>query len=375
MASDTFQQLASAAGTDHVLTINPTARFLLQSTIREPVNATLDLCGGSGIQGLAAATHCERVVSADLNPRATSYAALNARLNDCRHMECVTGDSYAPVAGQRFDLILCNPPFVVLPGNEYTYRDNDMALDGFCRKLVREAPAYLNPRGYFQMICEWVEIEGQPWRERIGEWFEGTGCDAWVLKDYTQKPFLYAQSRLRETIPVSEQKDMATFEKWTRYYREQGLVAVHAGIITMRRRSGANWLHIEELTGNIPDSFGTAIHQGFLSRDFLEDHPAGPDLLDTRPQLAPNVRLYQEREWQRDRWVTQPLRLAQTSGLMRRIGVDQPVAEFLVQFDGEHSVREAVASLAAQADALPAQVEKESLAVVRRMLELGFLVP
>ena len=57
-----------------------------------------------------------------------------------------------------------------------------MELDGFCRNLVKQAPAHLEEGGFLQMLCEWPEIEGQPWEERLAEWFAGTGCDAVVFR-------------------------------------------------------------------------------------------------------------------------------------------------------------------------------------------------
>ena len=27
------------------------------------------------------------------------------------------------------------------------------------------------------MMCEWVEVEGQRWQDRLDEWFTGNGCD------------------------------------------------------------------------------------------------------------------------------------------------------------------------------------------------------
>ena len=33
-----------------------------------------------------------------------------------------------------------------------------------------------------QMLCEWAQIKDQPWEERIAEWLQQTGCDAWVMK-------------------------------------------------------------------------------------------------------------------------------------------------------------------------------------------------
>ncbi|MEE4331275.1 MAG: class I SAM-dependent methyltransferase, partial [Wenzhouxiangella sp.] len=159
VASDCYVTQGVAAPYDHVLTINSSARHTLDFTVRRPSRATLDLGTGCGIQALVAAGHSETVVATDLNPRATSYAEFNARLNGLDNVQCLTGDLFEPVKGRRFDLIVCCPPFVLTPSKEFLYRDNDMALDGFCRHLAREAPRYLNDGGYFQMIVEWVNLE------------------------------------------------------------------------------------------------------------------------------------------------------------------------------------------------------------------------
>jgi SAM-dependent methyltransferase len=164
-----------------VLWPNPTTRLLLRFTIRRPARQTLDLGTGTGLLALKAASHSEKVVATDLNPRAVEFARFNARLNGVENVECLAGDSFAPVAGRKFDLIFSNPPFFITPGSEYLFCDNPMELDQMCRQMVKQAPAHLEPGGYFQMLCEWVEAGGQDWHERVGEWFEGTGCDAWVL--------------------------------------------------------------------------------------------------------------------------------------------------------------------------------------------------
>jgi len=72
----------------------------------------LDLGTGSGVCALAAARHSRHVVAVDINPAAVRCARVNALLNgqeariDVRH-----GDLFAPVEGERFDLVLFNPPF------------------------------------------------------------------------------------------------------------------------------------------------------------------------------------------------------------------------------------------------------------------------
>jgi SAM-dependent methyltransferase len=374
VASDSFQQLASPDGSDHVLGLNVTARYLLDFTIRRPVENLLDLCSGSGIQGLVAADHCGHVTCADLSPRAAAYAAFNARLNGLDNVSCVTGDRFAAVSGRRFDQIVCNPPFVLAPAAELLFRDNPLPLDAFVEGLARQAPAFLSPGGCFQMICEWVEVEGESWQTRLARWLEGTGCDAWVLRDYTQDPSRYAQMRLRESLPATETADEQAFRRWMDYYAMHRVVAVHGGLLVMRRRDGANWLRIDEAGDAYGKNLGGAVATGFEARDFLAAHADDEALLDTAPQVAPDCRLRQEHRWGGAGWQPQPVRLEQREGLRRGLALDANVAVFLGKLDGRRTVRAAVAELAAEADAAPRDVQAEVLQVVRRMIDLGFLL-
>lgn len=375
VAADLYQRLLSTTEFDHVLTINPAARLLLDFTIRRPARSTLDLCAGCGIQALAAAPHSEVVVAADLNPRATAFAAFNARLNGCENLEFLTGDGFAPVGARTFDLIVCNPPFILAPSRRYLYRDSDMDLDAFCRALVHRAPRHLEEGGYFQMIFEWAQIGGQTWQDRLAEWFEGTGCDVWLLKNYTQNPAWYAQVRLRETPLRSPEADAAGYDEWMAYYRARRVEAMHGGLLAMRRRSGPNWLRIEELPENLHPPFGRSILRGFEARDVLEAHPTDEDLLAIALKLAPEVRLDQEYRLSEGRWTTLSIRLRLAEGLPWEMGVDGDVAQFLAGFDGTRTVRQLIDALASEVAVDPARVRTESLGVVRRMVGRGILLP
>jgi release factor glutamine methyltransferase len=73
----------------------------------------LDMGTGSGVCAVFAARHAQRVVAVDINPAAVRCAGINAMLNAVEHRLTVRlGDLFAPVAGERFDLILFNPPFL-----------------------------------------------------------------------------------------------------------------------------------------------------------------------------------------------------------------------------------------------------------------------
>jgi SAM-dependent methyltransferase len=72
----------------------------------------LDLGTGSGIGAIFAARLGYQVVGVDLNPEAVRCARINVLLNHLDELvEILPGDLFAPVAGQRFDLVVFNPPF------------------------------------------------------------------------------------------------------------------------------------------------------------------------------------------------------------------------------------------------------------------------
>ena len=72
----------------------------------------LDLGTGSGVGALFAARRGFRAVAVDVNPQAVRCARINALLHHLEErIEPRQGDLFAPVGGERFDLVLFNPPF------------------------------------------------------------------------------------------------------------------------------------------------------------------------------------------------------------------------------------------------------------------------
>ncbi len=91
----------------------------------------LDMGTGSGVCGVFAARYAQRVVAVDINLAAVRCTAINAMLNGVEHrLDVRHGDLFAPVAGERFDLILFNPPFlrgVPRDDRERAWRSHDVA--------------------------------------------------------------------------------------------------------------------------------------------------------------------------------------------------------------------------------------------------------
>ena len=120
--------------------------------------SVLDLCAGSGAIGLSIATLVPgaRVTLADASAGALDVARKNAReLN--ADVEIRKGDLFQAVRGERFDLIVSNPPYICsaeLPELQREVRfEPVMALDGgadgldFYRRIAADVGAHLNPGG------------------------------------------------------------------------------------------------------------------------------------------------------------------------------------------------------------------------------------
>jgi hypothetical protein len=145
IASD--RDSAGEAGSDWVAGIHPPSVTLAKLTVRRPVERSLDVGTGNGIQALLASRHAQAVVATDVNRRALGFAGLNARLNGVANIELREGWYFAPAEGERFDLVTCNPPYLISPEARYAYRDSGLPGDSVSRSVVEAAPSVLNDGG------------------------------------------------------------------------------------------------------------------------------------------------------------------------------------------------------------------------------------
>jgi SAM-dependent methyltransferase len=368
IASDPISRLEGDAS-DLILWPNATTFQIMHGTIRRSVESALDLGCATGALALAAASHSVRVVATDLNARAREFTRFNAELNGVQNIECLIGNRFEPVANLKFDQIVCNPPFFLTPSTGLMYCENPMELDSFARQLVREAPAHLNESGFFQMLCEWVEIEGEPWRDRLQEWFEGLGCDALVLNTYTMHPMTYGKQRCDQR-PGSRAQAETAFAEWVDFHKRRKVQTIHGGLITLRRRSARNWTYVHEdvpLLGPIADF----ILERFRVRDLVEsDHES---LLASKLQIVPNARLRQRLRQDGQKWVQSGLALTLPGPPERELELAPLVADFAGKFDGTRTLNELIVELAQATGADIEKVTSECLGIIRTMLDRGYL--
>ena len=371
LAADRLTELESGENPEAVLMVNRTTWRLGQFMLHEPVSTTLDLGAGCGALALLASRHSKEVVATDLNPRAVQFARFNAALNGVDNVECITGDAWQPVAGKRFDRIVSNPPFFLSPSSRSLFCDNPFELDEFCRRLVREAGNYLEPNGVYQMVFEWAEIEGEPWKDRLREWVDGIGCDAWIAKGYSLTADRYAHQRITEKT-VSEEDFEDTFALWQEYFGERGVTAIHGGVLALKRRRGPNWVQIGELPAGLSDA-SEAVRRRLDSLDYAHGSDTDEAFLATRPRLSEAVELSQQMRLEAGDWKAIRMELELRDGLPDRLPLDGSVLGMLTALDGERTVAEIAAAVAQKSGRDAAQVASECASLIRALAARGFV--
>ncbi len=140
----------------------PTDTRLLAGVVRDralaPGASVLEVFSGTGALAVSAALGGARTVTAiDISRRAALNTRLNASLNGVR-VRALRGDLFEPVTGERFDLILANPPYLPSAEDRLPRRgparawdagsDGRMLLDRLCA----EAPEHLTAGGRILIV-------------------------------------------------------------------------------------------------------------------------------------------------------------------------------------------------------------------------------
>jgi methylase of polypeptide subunit release factors len=361
---------------DHVLGIGGASATLASWTVRRPVRHALDLGTGCGIQALHLASHCKTIVATDVSKRALRYARLNAELAGLT-LDLRAGDLFDPVAGERFDLVVSNPPFVITPPDaglpRYEYRDGGHGGDTLVRTLVRQVGDLLEPGGIAQFLGNWEIPEGRTWRDVWGEWLEGVGLDAWVIQRERQDPAQYAELWARDggAVPGTRSHDRM-YAAWLRDFASRDVSGVGFGVVTLQRPVGDRepWVSLDEVHGSVATPMGPTIDAGLRARTWLAEHDDDA-VLDTAWACAPDVT--EERHGRPGAEDPAVILVRQGGGLGRVVRAGTLLAGFLGVADGELTARAALDAIASLVGVDADEVRAEVLPAIRDLVADGLL--
>jgi methylase of polypeptide subunit release factors len=355
---------------DAVLGPSGTTRTLAQAALRSQTTSLLDLGTGPGVLAIIAAGFSAHVTATDLNERCIEFARFNAALNGVENVEFLAGDAFAPVETRRFSRILANPPFFLAPVKTFAFSDSPLYLDGFTRKLALEASDHLEDNGVFQMICEWVQVEGEPWQQRLRSWTAESGCDVLVLLGPQLSAVDYAEKRSEESPKLHLRSRNGAMRERISYFRQNGVERIFSGIVTMRKRKGSNWF--ATLSGDVSPLTAVAIQSRTESLTLLHECPE-PEWLTQRFRLASDTTITRKSILTDAGWTTACLELSKSDGIADALKLDMPVLQAIELFDGSRTLTEIINDVAQRQGISPGEAKARCLRLTRRLLQSSFV--
>ncbi len=361
------------ANAEIVLGAVPASETLARLTVRKPAARALDLGTGCGLQALLLARHASQVVAIDINPHANALASFNAALNDMRHIDVREGSWFGPVANERFDIIACNPPYVISPDTSFTFRDGGLQRDQVSRMVIREAAAHLAEDGFATVLINWIH-DGD-WAAAIRPWLADTGCDALLMHYATVDPLSYAQRwnmELRGRNPVAFD---ATVRRWLDYFRAERIEHVGFGGVMLRRRSAASrWVRALHMSQGPTGQCSDQVLRLFDAADFLES-PQGQDLFAHGYSLIEPHTIDQTLNYAQGRYAVAPAIFRSVPGLGLEAPIDARALEVLLECRSDRTLGDLVEATARDRGEPVAEIKTLIANTARQLIERGFMVP
>jgi methylase of polypeptide subunit release factors len=366
--------------TDHVLGAGIASALLADLTVRRKEERVLDLGTGQGFQAAMAARHAAHVVGTDINPRALRLAALAMRLNGIEHVEFRAGSMFAPVANEKFDLLVSNPPFVIAPPHDLTVMGGRWVGDSFVEQLVTRAPEFLNEGGWATVIANWHHPNAADWAARPTAWISGRGVDAWIVKWQTDDPGTYAENWLRERATTGGTYAMADARRqlpeWLEYYRSLNIGAISMGAIYLRKRTAngtapGNWVRNDSLElQHVGGPAGAQVQRLFAGETHLRSLRSEAEILDFRLALSDTSAMEQHFRPVAGQLQMQQAHIRQTQGFGFPMALGPVPTAILTVLTPQRLARDAVRDLALEMKADPAIAYEKSWPFLAEMVRM-----
>jgi methylase of polypeptide subunit release factors len=354
-----------------VASFSPTAYWLASLTPRRRVARALDIGTGNGVHALLAARHAGSVVATDVNPRALAFTRISAAVNGIENVETRLGSLFEPVAGETFDLITCNAPYVISPERRWQYRDGGLPGDELSRQVVTSAAGHLADDGFASVLVSWLAESPDEPDEHVHRWLEGNGCDAWILGLSGSDPVDHAAG-WNEHLASDPEAYERVIDDWTGYFAELGAAWITEGGVVMHRRDGAH--HVVRADSVDEDELEFASDQiervfGALAAVAEE----GDDVLERPLRLAGEARFDQELD--REGGITSTL-LVLDEGTCPEVELDADAADALMELGTGSTLDDAVARVSRREQLSPRDagtLRRDVRRLARDLFEQGVL--
>ena len=347
--------------------ITPNTTQFLDTLPEDPCEDLLDLCSGTGIGALTAASRYARHAWAtDILERATRCAEFSRLLSGIENVTVARGDLYEVVEGRTFDRITANPPYMPSLKPAEIYADGGELGDRVVRRIVEGLPKYLRPGGRFYCITAGPDQQGEEFEQRVRRWL-GDAAGEFDIFLFERKLFDTNQIANQQTVktrggPNEVERWKAMFEKNRVEHLFYGSVMIQRKTgtrppVTLRRRKGSRltsaeieWLRSWETEASGPDRLRL--------------------ILDSKPIASKDLELHVVHRVREGEMAPQSFRLETNYPFTVECAIQPWAAFLLARCDGKSTARELLAFLK-ENGLVDQQDREESFAEFLRVLISG----
>lgn len=336
----------------------------------EPCDSFLDLCSGTGIAALVAASrYARRAWSLDITESSARCAEFNRLLNCLDNVTVAQGDLYEPVAELTFDRITANPPYMpsLRPAAVFAYGGE--LGDQITQRVVAALPKYLRPGGRFYCITAGPDTDGQSFEQRVRGWLQDSSAqfDVFVFERRLFDPVYIANQQAARSRGGAEQVD-----EWKRLFEKYRVENFFYGAVVLQRKTTAGTpLTVRRRKGA---RFGSA-EMEWLRRweTAAADSAMMSKILDAKPRIAGATELHVTHRTSEQEFAPQEFRLETIYPFKLECKIEPWTAYLIPRCDGKTTVREHLAWLK-ENELVGAKVpEGEFAGFLRVMIAGGFL--
>lgn len=360
---------------NHVMGIGGATRTLASLADYPAGGRVLDLGTGCGFHAILAALSGADVVGTDISTRALDFARFNAILNGVR-VDWREGSLFEPVLGEKFDVVVSNPPFVITPAavrdllGEMEYRDGSLAGDSVVETVVRGISQHMTPSGRGYLLANWEISQGQAWHVRPESW--AAACDSLIVQRDVIDPEQYVETWIRDGgLRVGSPDFSAAYRAWLRDFHNRRIEAIGFGYVLLGAQESPEnepvHVHVE-LRGGAPANPRQYMERVWNQRALAARDDFPSDAYFMAVDVAEH-RFYSPGA--EDPWL---MKFTQTDAFGEEILAGTELAGFISVCDGELSAGQIIAALGQLLGQDAQQIKEKIASDVTRMIRLGMLV-
>lgn len=346
----------------------PNTRLFLDLLPESRCGKLLDLCSGTGVAALIAASkYAEQAYAYDIAPRSTHFAEFAKHLNGFANFATGTGDLYEAAGDLMFDRIVAHPPYVPVLESKWIFYAGGEDGEHVTRRMVEQLPRYLRPGGALYCLAMASDRAGQPLEARIREWLgpQEKEFDIAVVVRSVLEPEEFAFSSLVRSHEAGHAR------KWKELFDTRRIVSLpYAMTMVQRKAAGREPFTVRRQTGG---KTSRSEHEWLL--EWETRAASGPDAVLSMPlKTSAECELRVLNRMGSEDWEASAYSLATDYPFRMEMKIDSWIAYMLTRCDGTKTGAELFEQLKRD-NAIHASTAASDFAdVLKTLVSGGFLV-